>query len=925
MVLETLTAVVVRLATMLPSSSPASTPSKAGPAKRTRDEPQAPDLHDCELTPLGKRPRPADPLGGDREVDTLCARERVPSATGHSQRSTRALAAVLPPGVDGHGGLAGSLGEKPTPHTLRKCLSTCINADFAVRDAATAVGGADGSTRKRLRASGSVCAAAKMTEGGKGKLAVSPKKLAAACEAGMPVAENWTREEQAERREWLKEDLRKDASRKGGKVPHFLVGRVVAWEQATDAFAVKYDDSTEEWMDYECMKRGVLECKSVYRERESLLNQRLEKEFFCHKTGKSFGFFPGTVHEWAGKTDVYVIKFDDGQEEVLSHDETKSLVLSTSQKSKRGPLGKQVKTSPPAPATTCEPAPDCATPSPVAPRQSMAGSAASRAAKGASLSPHPGCTRSWARSVSPQSAKSDRVCAGAGEEPHAPSAAQAGARIRDADAQALSVRAGRRCGGANSRQEDKSEGVSLQQRWNGAAHEDQGGRAPERVGEGGREGAALDLVLDTQREGTLPSRARSKTALSGSPVASDLVRDAQRERARAGGAQTARADSGKRSPLKRSLEAQAPGGGAVNAAALAPAQPAPPPPPPPVLRGSPPSAKASRRRFHSATPPLPPDTAEPDVSLVRATPGAAIALPRRHHQASPARGGAAAAGTIAHSEGGGSGAGGRGASQYPHKSAHIRTNPRKDEAQEGASGASQPTCALEEEIWKCQKRPGIEGKETCRGRGGGGSATASSAAAKCGADGHNFDGKGSTVEGEGGGEGGGAGVEAGGMGEGERQGDGGLQDIPAELLVYENDRQFLAFVHQQFDVLRMIGTGTYGEVYECYDRVNARLVALKRLIPGINNCGLHLVGGKSGHMAEAEILESVLGCANVVNLQPAPPLAPKGHFVYEDQAALVLTYLRYAGNRSLLLLSRSVCRSLLTRVRTSGMTHRNSC
>ena len=168
-------------------------------------------------------------------------------------------------------------------------------------------------------------------------------------------------------------------------------------------------------------------------------------------------------------------------------------------------------------------------------------------------------------------------------------------------------------------------------------------------------------------------------------------------------------------------------------------------------------------------------------------------------------------------------------------------------------------------------------------------------------------------------------MEAGGMGEGERQGVGGLQDIPAELLVYENDRQFLAFVHQQFDVLRMIGTGTYGEVYECYDRVNARLVALKRLIPGINNCGLHLVGGKSGHLAEAEILESVLGCANVVNLQPAPPLAPKGHFVYEDQAALVLTYLRYEGNRSLFLLRRSVCRSLLTRVRTSGMTHRSSC
>jgi len=280
-VLETLAAVVVRLATMLPSSSPASTPSKAGPAKRTRDEAaaQAPERHDCELTAL-KRPRPADLRGGDREAalkpgrpprrgsrspcapgDTLCARENVASATGHSQRSMRReLCAVLPPVVDGPGGLAGRLGDEPTPHTLRKCSSTCRNADSAVRDAATAVGDADGSTRKRLRASGGVCAAAKMAEGGKGKPEVSPKKLAAAGEAGVPVAENWTREEQAERRAWLNEDLRKDASRKGGKVAHFLVGRVDAWEQATDTFAVKYDDNTEEWMDYEGMKRGVLEC-----------------------------------------------------------------------------------------------------------------------------------------------------------------------------------------------------------------------------------------------------------------------------------------------------------------------------------------------------------------------------------------------------------------------------------------------------------------------------------------------------------------------------------------------------------------------------------------------------------------------------------------------------------------------------------------
>ena len=38
------------------------------------------------------------------------------------------------------------------------------------------------------------------------------------------------------------------------------------------------------------------------------------------------------------------------------------------------------------------------------------------------------------------------------------------------------------------------------------------------------------------------------------------------------------------------------------------------------------------------------------------------------------------------------------------------------------------------------------------------------------------------------------------------------QEIPQELMVYGNDRRFLEFVHQHFDVRRLIGSGTYGEV-----------------------------------------------------------------------------------------------------------------
>jgi cell division control protein 7 len=120
----------------------------------------------------------------------------------------------------------------------------------------------------------------------------------------------------------------------------------------------------------------------------------------------------------------------------------------------------------------------------------------------------------------------------------------------------------------------------------------------------------------------------------------------------------------------------------------------------------------------------------------------------------------------------------------------------------------------------------------------------------------------------------------------EGRGDEKPRAIPAELIKYENDRRFLEHVHQQFDIVRLIGSGTYGEVYECWDRFNARRVAIKRLIPGINNSK-----GCKSYVEEASIIKLLTGCPNVVNVVPSAPLAPDGHMCLEDESAIVLTYL----------------------------------
>ena len=470
--LDALSAVVGRLATMLPGSSPAATPSKEGTAKRGRDEVSVEAPKRCEddrplpLTPPNKRACHAGHGGTPARRDP----EGPARATAPSPQSTRRKLAVLHSGVDGTGGHAavrlGRPGEEQTPHTMRKSSSTSRNAEPSVRDAATASGGADGSSRKRLRASGTGCAGAKKTEGGKGKEAASPKKRAAAGEASVPLslARNWTPEERAERRSWIKEELRKVASRGGGDV---LVGNVAAWEQATDTFTVKYDDGSAERMNYECMQRHVLECKSLYRERVSWVDQRVEKEFFDLETGKSFGLFLGTVHEWAGKTDVYIIEFDDGQEEVLSYEDTKSLVLATAHKRKRKhkASGRQGKTLPLASPPTCAPALDCKALPPLAPTHSIAGLPTSSTQRASLSPPGRGRPRSGARSQSSPCAKGERARTRDGEDPHASGATQAGAKRRDDCAQASSSRRRARFGSRRAGEGEGELNVGVPREW----------------------------------------------------------------------------------------------------------------------------------------------------------------------------------------------------------------------------------------------------------------------------------------------------------------------------------------------------------------------------------------------------------------------------------------------------------------------------
>ena len=154
--------------------------------------------------------------------------------------------------------------------------------------------------------------------------------------------------------------------------------------------------------------------------------------------------------------------------------------------------------------------------------------------------------------------------------------------------------------------------------------------------------------------------------------------------------------------------------------------------------------------------------------------------------------------------------------------------------------------------------------------------------------------------------------------------DGLPRPIPASLMTYDNDRRFLEYVHQQLDVIRVVGSGTYGEVYECWDRVNKREVAMKRFIPGVNNAQ-----GCRSCLPEKQFIQRLSGRRNVVNVMPSPPLAPDGHIMFEDQSALVLTFLRHDTPKSIVReFSREEMRDYmfelllaLTEVHAAGIAH----
>ena len=61
-------------------------------------------------------------------------------------------------------------------------------------------------------------------------------------------------------------------------------------------------------------------------ERESMIGREVRKEFSEPSTGKSIGVFGGTIDGWAGITDTFKILYDEGNEEVLSYDETRKLL-----------------------------------------------------------------------------------------------------------------------------------------------------------------------------------------------------------------------------------------------------------------------------------------------------------------------------------------------------------------------------------------------------------------------------------------------------------------------------------------------------------------------------------------------------------------------------------------------------------------------
>ncbi|EKX40815.1 hypothetical protein GUITHDRAFT_75261 [Guillardia theta CCMP2712] len=105
-----------------------------------------------------------------------------------------------------------------------------------------------------------------------------------------------------------------------------------------------------------------------------------------------------------------------------------------------------------------------------------------------------------------------------------------------------------------------------------------------------------------------------------------------------------------------------------------------------------------------------------------------------------------------------------------------------------------------------------------------------------------------------------------------------------ELLIYPVDQRFLNEVEKQFDLTRMVGSGTFGEVYEAYDRVNHRKVAIKRLFP---------YQTLDAHKKEAGFISSLNGKPNIVQLQYSPPLAPDGIILVEEQQALLFEFFEH--------------------------------
>ena len=108
--------------------------------------------------------------------------------------------------------------------------------------------------------------------------------------------------------------------------------------------------------------------------------------------------------------------------------------------------------------------------------------------------------------------------------------------------------------------------------------------------------------------------------------------------------------------------------------------------------------------------------------------------------------------------------------------------------------------------------------------------------------------------------------------------------IREELMIYPVDMRFLNEVEKQFDITRMVGSGTFGEVYAAYDRVNGRRVAIKRLLP------FHRL---DAYKEEQRFISSLNGKSNIVQIVKCPPLAPDGIILIEEQQALIFEYLEH--------------------------------